>query len=337
MTEISEDVSLLPYNTFGFDVRAKWFVEYDTVEDLAALPHFPSFKGQRLLPIGRGSNMLFTRDFDGVILHSRIGGIEIVDEADEVLVNVGSGVVWDDFCQWAIGHGLYGVENLSGIPGECGAAAVQNIGAYGVEVGSIIREVRTLDLTTCSPRAFRRLECRYGYRDSIFKSGPTAGRYVVTSVQIALSRQEKYTLDYIDLRNALKGRTDLSLPVIREAVLALRTAKLPDPARTGNAGSFFKNPILTRAAFDNVRNVYPFIPFHEIDAKRVKIPAAWLIEQCGWKGRNIGGAAVHDKQCLVIVNHGNATPDDVLRLKDSIIRTVKARFDIDLEPEVNIL
>lgn len=338
MIEISENVSLLPHNTFGINARARFFAEYDTVEDLTELLHHPTLKGEKTLHIGSGSNLLFTGDFDGVILHSRIGGIEIIAENDtEVSVRVGSGVTWDEVCRRAIDHQLYGLENLSGIPGECGAAAVQNIGAYGAEIADCIREVHTLEAATGQPRTFNRSECRYGYRHSIFKSEGGRGKYIITSVQLTLGRQEKYNLEYSSLKEALKGVTDLSLQKVRDTVLAIRNAKLPDPKQIGNAGSFFKNPVVTRRQLEELRNVYPFMPFHAIDAKQVKIPAAWLIEQCGWKGRNVGGAGVYEKQCLVLVNRKQALPQEVLQLKAAIVRTVQERFGITIEPEVNII
>ncbi len=338
MIEISENVSLLPHNTFGINASAKFFAEYDTVEDLAALLHHPTLEGKKSLHIGSGSNLLFTGDFDGVILHSRIGGIEIIAESEnEVSISVGSGVLWDEVCRWAVDRQLYGLENLSGIPGECGAAAVQNIGAYGAEIADVIREVHTLETASGTPKIFNRNECRYGYRSSFFKSESGRGKYIVTSVQLALSRMEKYNLEYGDLKQALKGAGELSLQTVRHAVIAVRNAKLPDPEQIGNAGSFFKNPIISRRQLEGLKNVYPFMPFYEIDAKQVKIPAAWLIEQCGWKGRNIGGAGVYEKQCLVLVNRKQALPQEILQLKEAIVRTVQERFEITIEPEVNII
>lgn len=338
MIEISESVSLLPHNTFGINASAKFFAEYDTVEDLTELLQHPTLEGQRLLHIGSGSNLLFTKDFDGVILHSRIGGIEIItDNETEVSIGVGSGVSWDEVCRWAIDRQLYGLENLSGIPGECGAAAVQNIGAYGAEIADIIQEVHTIETATGKPKVFSKTECRYGYRSSFFKSEAGRGKYIVTSVRLALSRQEKYNLDYGNLKEQLKGAGELSLQKVRDAVIAIRNAKLPDPKQLGNAGSFFKNPIITRRQLEELKNVYPFMPFYDVDAKTVKIPAAWLIEQCGWKGRSIGGATVYDKQCLVLVNRKQALPQEILQLKEAIVRTVQGRFGIKIEPEVNII
>jgi UDP-N-acetylmuramate dehydrogenase len=320
------------------EVSAQVFAEYDTTEDLIALIHHPDVVGQSLLHIGAGSNLLFTHDVEGVVLHSRIGGIRIVDEADgRVTVEVGSGVTWDDCCAWCVERGLRGVENLSAIPGECGAAAVQNIGAYGMEIADSILEVDVVTVPDGERRALTRAECHYGYRSSYFKQAEHWGHFVVTAVRLSLQREGQANLSYRQLHDALQGSVEATPAEVRAAVIALRDAKLPDPKQLGNAGSFFKNPIVPRAKADELLRVYPFMPTHPIDAKTVKIPAGWLIEQCGWKGRNQGRAGVYEKQSLVLVNRGGAEPQEVVALSDAIVRTVRDRYGITIEPEVNIL
>jgi UDP-N-acetylmuramate dehydrogenase len=343
MFDITYHQSLLPHNTFGMEVLAQVFAEYDTPEDLVQALRHPDVAERPLLLIGAGSNLLFTKDFLGAVLHSRIKGINVVDETrsaegeEWVTVRVGSGVVWDDFCAWTVRNGLRGVENLSGIPGECGAAAVQNIGAYGTEIADCVTEVETVEVSTGQRRTFSREECRYGYRSSFFKEQEQWGHWAVTYVDLRLARHGQANLSYRQLQEALGGRVDATPSEVREAVLALRNGKLPDPKEVGNAGSFFKNPIVPRAKAEELQAVYPFMPTHPVDAKRVKIPAGWLIEQCGWKGRTVGRAGVYEKQSLVLVNRGGAEPQEIVELSKSIVRTVQDRFGITIEPEVNII
>jgi UDP-N-acetylmuramate dehydrogenase len=338
MIDISKNLSLLPHNTFGMNVRAQVFAEYDTADDLCALLVHPDVEDRPLLHIGAGSNLLFTHDVEGVVLHSRIGGIRIVAESDEtVTVESGSGVVWDDLCAWCVEHGLRGVENLSAIPGECGAAAVQNIGAYGAEIADSLTEVEVVEVATRQRKTLRREDCHYGYRSSLFKEDAHRGEFIVVAIRLQLRRQGKANLRYKQLCEALKGREEASAAEVRAAVTALRDSKLPNPKLVGNAGSFFKNPIVPKTKADELLSVYPFMPQHQVDDKSVKIPAGWLIEQCGWKGRTMGKAGVYEKQSLVLVNRGGASPAEVVALSDAIMRTVNDRFGILIEPEVNIL
>lgn len=336
MLRITESESLLPHNTFGMDVRAAHFAEYDTAEDLVQA--LPEFRTAPWWHIGRGSNLLFTGDYPGWVLHSRIVGIEtLADDGTDVLLRVGAGEVWDDVVDWAVGHGLYGAENLSLIPGEVGAAAVQNIGAYGVEAADLIRGVETVDVTNGTARLFRPEECRYGYRASIFKTEEVKRRYIVTHVRLALTRRPMLRLDYKGLREALPSDAAPTLSEVRDAIVRIRRAKLPDPAELGNAGSFFKNPVVSPTQFAALRAAHPDVPHYPAPDGLVKVPAGWLIEQCGWRGRRIGAAGVYDRQCLVLVNHGGATPRMVLDLCQAIVRSVRERFGIDIHPEVNIL
>ena len=342
MIRLEQDFPLLPYNTFGIAARAARFVEYGTVDDLRRVVRMlrDDLPGLPVLHIGGGSNLLFLSDFDGVVLHSAIGGVECRVSGREALLRVGAAVVWDDFVARCVEQGFHGVENLSLIPGEVGAAAVQNIGAYGVEAKDVIEAVETVDLQTGESRTFGVEECGYAYRDSVFK-GRLRGRYAVTHVCFRLSRQFVPRLDYGGLREALRAEgirpEDATARDLRRVVTAIRQAKLPDPKVQGNAGSFFKNPVVDRAVYDRLKADFPAMPCYEVDARRVKVPAGWLIEQCGWKGRPLGRAAVHDRQALVLVNRGGATGREILELCEAVQADVRARFGIELSPEVNII
>ena len=396
---------LTKMNTFGMKVKARCFMEYDSVADLVDI-EFEEL-ARPVLHIGGGSNLLFTDDFKGTVLHSKIDFIEILDECQcvpetpshsvgpspypgvgkcllhtngtssgtsKLLVSVGSGVVFDDFCEWAAKEGLWGVENLSYIPGEVGASAVQNIGAYGVEAKDVIHKVYCYDTLEEEFVSFSVEECGYGYRDSIFKKPEVKGRYIVTHVVFALSRKPQPKLDYGHLRDAvvnvasLSGEPRLSadrhpqagggmsLPsdtdsafeasltpaLIRKVIIKIRKEKLPEPSVKGSAGSFFKNPVISAEHFAKIEAAAKAelgpdykVPHYDLPDGTVKVPAAWMIEQCGWKGKRSGGAAVWDKQPLVIVNYtGEAYPEEIIGLEKRIIASVKQKFDIVLHPEV---
>ena len=396
---------LTKMNTFGMKVKTRCFMEYDSVADLVDI-EFEDL-ARPVLHIGGGSNLLFTDDFKGTVLHSKIDFIEILDEKGHeggveklnpshsgewappvheatgghgfsnhphdpsiVLVSVGSGVVFDDFCAWAAKEGLWGVENLSYIPGEVGASAVQNIGAYGVEVKDVIHKVYCYDTLEEEFVSFSVEECGYGYRDSIFKKPDVKGRYIVTHVVFALSREPKPCLEYGHLREAVANAASLSsdprLPAgrhplaeggmslpsdttfvptpaqIRKAIIKIRKEKLPEPSVKGSAGSFFKNPVISAEHFAKIEAAAKAelgadykVPHYALPDGTVKVPAAWMIEQCGWKGKRSGGAAVWDKQPLVIVNYtGEAYPEEIIGLEKRIIASVKAKFGVDLHPEV---
>ena len=377
-TEYYKDLTKM--NTFGMKVKARCFIEYDSVADLVDI-EFEEL-ARPVLHIGGGSNLLFTDDFKGTILHSKIDFIETLDEVhfgqverveEPVLVSVGAGVVFDDFCEWASKEGLWGVENLSYIPGEVGASAVQNIGAYGVEVKDVIHKVYCYDTVEEEFVNFSVGECRYGYRDSIFKNPEVKGRYIVTHVVFALSRERKPRLDYGHLAEAVKEAQavralELTPSLIRKVIIKIRKDKLPEPDVVGSAGSFFKNPVITHEHFERIEaaakaehgadyKVPHYVignpesssrhcedsssaPRHceersDVAICSIKVPAAWMIEQCGWKGRRSGGAAVWDKQPLVIVNYtGEAYPEEIIGLEKRIIASVKAKFDVELHPEV---
>lgn len=322
-------------NTFGLDVEAAVFLEYNSVEELEELIAAGRITSP-YLHIGGGSNLLFTGDYQGVILHSRINDIEVTAEDEEtVSVRVGAGIIWDDFVAYCVEHGWYGVENLSLIPGEVGASAVQNIGAYGVEVKDLISSVETVNIQGVK-RVYRVDECEYSYRNSIFKR-PEMKQVFVTHVSFRLSKKEYYTLDYGTIRQELEKCPVVDLKTVRQVIICIRESKLPDPKVLGNAGSFFMNPIVPRGVFEALQEHYPLMPFYEMDADRIKIPAGWMIDQCGWKGKSLGPAAVHDKQALVLVNRGGAKGADIVALSDAVRASVREKFGIDIHPEVNFI
>jgi len=319
------------------NVLCACFIEYDSVAELETLDWDSLPKPIR--QIGSGSNLLFTGNFPGTLLHSNIKYIKYVDMGlDEVPVMVGAGVLWDDFVDNTCKAGMWGAENLSLIPGEVGAAAVQNIGAYGVEVKDLISGVVCYDLQEKKRLKFSAADCHYAYRDSFFKQ--SAGRYVVTSVLFRLSRIPKPRLEYKGLKEALHGpqNADSSLQTIREAVKRIRKEKLPDPAEIGSAGSFFKNPVVSAAKFAQLASGYDTVPHYLLESGFVKVPAAWLIEQCGLKGFGIGGAEVYRKQPLVIVNaSGSAKPEDIVSLCRYVQSCVRDKFEVELTPEVEFI
>ena len=327
--------SLLPYNTFGIDVSASRFLEYASVAELKEYIAQGAVTTP-FLHIGGGSNLLFTKDYDGLILHSRIGGIEVTaEDSQTVSLRVGAGVVWDDFVACCVEHGWYGAENLSLIPGEVGASAVQNIGAYGVEVKDLITAVETVNVQGYG-RVYSVEECEYAYRSSIFKR-PENKSVFVTYVRFRLSKEERYTLDYGTIRQELAKYPAPTLPIVRKVIIEIRESKLPDPKVMGNAGSFFMTPIVAKEKLEALQRDYPRIPYYELPDGRVKIPAGWMIDQCGWKGKSLGPAAVHDKQALVLVNRGGAKGSDIVALSDAVRASVRDKFGIDIHPEVNVI
>lgn len=322
---------LRAHNTFGLEVYAHRFLEYASEEELATLIHTGQI-GTPYLHIGAGSNLLFTDNYPGTILHSRILGISVTHEdADSVCLRVGAGVVWDDFVRLCVEKGWQGAENLSLIPGEVGAAAVQNIGAYGVEAKDIITSVETLD-SSGHEQTYQVEECAYAYRRSLFKR-PEMKSVFITRVNFRLNKTPRFHLDYGALREALNGQTP-TLSLVRNAIIHIRQSKLPDPKELGNAGSFFMNPVIPRAQFEQLQTTHPAIPHYDVDEHLVKVPAGWLIEQCGWKGRSLGPAAVYDKQALVLVNTGGATGNDIVRLAEAVQASVREKFNINIQPEV---
>ena len=334
---ISHNYSLREHNTFGLEAKARQFIDYYSVEELVEILPALRDSGEPILHIGGGSNLLFTRDFEGTILHSCIKFIEEVSrDGLEVVVRVGSGVKWDDFCAEMARRNYYGSENLSYIPGEVGASAIQNIGAYGVEVESIIQQVETIEVSSGEPRVFDNSECEYGYRDSIFKNR-LQGKYIVTAVVYRLSTVPVVHLDYGPLQQLRSHEGAPTAQEVRDAVIAIRQSKLPEPSELGSAGSFFKNPVVPVEVFRQIAASYTDVPHYVVSEDEIKIPAAWLIDQCGWKGKRHGGAAVYEKQPLILVNKDHATPADIMELATLIEQSVMEKFNIQLSPEVNYI
>lgn len=332
--EIYVHYPLLQRNTFGINAVTDRFVEYDTAAELVEA--LADLRPEKHLFIGGGSNLLFTSDYAGIIFHGRISGIEIThDNGDRTLVRVGASTMWDDFVRWSIDHNLYGAECLSLIPGEVGAAAVQNIGAYGAEISQIVNSVETINVETLKPQTFSAREMRYAYRDSILKEGRTShGHYAVTSVAMRLSHTFHPCLEYGALRREFGEKRGYSAADIREYVCAMRRAKLPDPTKLGNAGSFFKNPVVSTYKFRELQKAHPLIPHYAAPHGGAKIPAAWMIEQCGWRGKSLGRAACSATQPLVLVNTGGATAAEIMQLAACIEHDVETRFGIKLQREV---
>lgn len=314
------------------DVKADRLIEFANEDELKS-----ALTGavKPLLFMGGGSNLLFLNNYSGTVLHSVIDNINIVAEDDNsVSVRVGSGVVWDDFVAYCVEKGWWGVENLSLIPGEVGASAVQNIGAYGVEVKDVLQSIEAISVDDLSKRIFTNAECNYAYRDSIFKKS-LKGKYVITYVTYSLSKKANPNIGYGALKSVLAENP--SLKEIRDAIIAVRNSKLPDPKVYGNAGSFFMNPVIPIEQFVALQSRYPDIPSYPASEGYIKVPAGWLIEKSGWKGKSLGNAAVYEKQALVLINKGGATGMEVKHLADTIIEDIKEIFGITLHAEVNYI
>jgi len=336
MPVIKKNVSLKPYNTFGVDVSASYFVKANTLEKILYAINFASYNQLPIFIIGGGSNMLLTKNLNGVMVNPFIQGLTLTEETDSnAILKVGAGMTWDALVNIAVDHGWGGIENLSNIPGSVGAAPIQNIGAYGVEAKDAIFKVEAIEIKTRKSLEFSNSECRFGYRDSIFKQ-ELKGKVIVTHVWFKLSKKPEYQLAYGNLKEEVEKLGGVSLKNIRQAVINIRSAKLPDPAVIGNAGSFFKNPVVEDVPFQKIQQDYPDVPHFSVSESHVKIPAGWLIEQCGWKGKRVGSCGVHDKQALVLVNYGGATGEEILTLARSIQQSVYDRFHINLDMEVNI-
>lgn len=335
--QIHENYSLLKHNTFNLNVKTRWFIEYDSEEDLQRLLADEYFFSQAFWHIGQGSNLLFLGDFNGIIIHSAIRGIELLKEnEDYAWLKVGAAEDWDSFVNYCIEQNLGGVENLSLIPGEVGASAFQNIGAYGVEAADYIEEVHTYFLETGEKKIFSNHECHYSYRNSFFKQTENRGLYYITHVVYRLNKKHIYKLDYGNIKDYL-DKKEINLKNIRNAVISIRKEKIPDPKRQGNAGSFFMNPYITNKHLEDLQKNYPTIPFYNCDDSKVKIPAAWLIDKCGMKGASYGGASIHEKQPLIIINKDNATGNEIALLAEEVRQNVLNKFNIELQPEVNYI
>ncbi|WP_242928415.1 UDP-N-acetylmuramate dehydrogenase [Pontibacter vulgaris] len=337
--KLQADFSLKPYNTFGIDVKAKLYARFDSVAELQELLQMPELRQEEKLILGGGSNVLFTKNFDGIVLQNCIKGIEVLREDDAyTYVKAGSGEVWHEFVVYCLEHNLGGSENLSLIPGTVGAAPLQNIGAYGVELKDIFYELEAVELETGQIHTFDNEACRFGYRESIFKN-ELKGQFIVTGVTFRLHKNHKLNTSYGAISTTLQ-EMNIQEPTIQDvsaAVCHIRRSKLPDPKQIGNAGSFFKNPEIPLALYDVLKYQYPTMPAYPVSETMVKVPAGWLIEQCGWKGKVIENYGVHKNQALVLVNYGGASGDKVRALAYDIIHSVEEKFGISLHPEVNIL
>ena len=330
---VARDYPLDARNSFGIKARAQAYLAVHGIDQLQALRADRDLFAMPRLVLGGGSNLVLTGDFDGLVLHSALRGIEIVaHSADATLVRVGAGEAWHGLVQWTLARGLGGLENLSWIPGSVGAAPIQNIGAYGTDLASYFASLRAFDFATGAVLELDRAACRFGYRDSIFK-GAMAGRCMILDVTMALPTRWVANLQYGELAAALAHIAEPTMQQISAAVIAIRQAKLPDPAVLGNAGSFFKNPLVTRAQRDALLQQHPGLISHQQPDGRCKLAAGWLIDRCGWKGRSLGAAGVYSKQALVLVNHGGATGADIMRLAHAIAADVQQRFGVVLETE----
>lgn len=338
MPRILEKVSLKSLNTFGVQAYARWYTDINTVEDLQELSSNKQISQKPLLILGGGSNMLFTRDYDGLVLRMNIKGIKSEIIQDDVLVTAGGGEVWNDLVNYCVNKQFAGIENLSLIPGSVGASPIQNIGAYGVELMDVFHSCRAFEIETGDIREFTNKDCRFSYRDSIFKN-ELKGQYIITEVTYKLSQIFIPKLSYGAIAQELQNRGILnpSIKDVSDVVSSIRVSKLPDPATIGNAGSFFKNPIIDFGEFRHIQSVFPDIVNYPLDNERIKLAAGWLIEQCGWKGKVIGNTGTWRNQALVLVNHGNATGDEIFNLSSQIIKSVQIKFGVTLEREVNII
>ena len=329
-----QNYSLKQHNTFGIEAKCAQFVEYSTEAEAKEVAELLRTTRVPYIIIGGGSNLLLTRDYEGIVVHSACKGIE---RNGNRLV-CGSGEVFDDVVAQSIEMGLYGAENLSLIPGDVGASAVQNIGAYGAEAKDLIRSIRAVEIATGNVCVIENAECEYGYRQSKFKHD-WKNQYLILSVEYEFAATFEPRLDYGNIRAELE-KEGISLPTaqqLRNTIIRIREAKLPDPKVLGNAGSFFMNPIVGRQKYEALATQYEGMPHYDIDAENVKIPAGWMIDQCGWKGKSMGRAGVHDKQALVLVNRGGATGQEVVALCQQIQADVKQKFGIDIYPEVNVI
>lgn len=335
--EVRENYSLKNYNTFGIDVKCRYFVESDTESEFLEFVSSYELKPEEIMVLGEGSNFLFTDDFDGTVFYPTMKGMEIVEENDEhVWVKVGAGEVWDDFVAWAVEQGYGGVENLSLIPGHVGAAPVQNVGAYGMEAGDTIERVEAIQIEKARKETISAADCRFAYRDSIFK-GEWKNRYIVTYVVFRLTKVPEFRLNYGSVREELQKLGEVSLKNIRRAIIQIRRAKLPDVKELPNAGSFFKNPVVSREQAGQLKERYPELPIYPVDEDRVKLAAGWLIEQCGWKGKDLGKAGVYEKQALILVNRAGASGVEVARLANEVKKSVFMTFGVWIEPEVYVI
>jgi UDP-N-acetylmuramate dehydrogenase len=336
-----ENFSLKQYNTFNIEATARYFAAFDSVDTLReALSEAHRKVGEkRVLILGGGSNLLFTKDYDGYVLKNEILGIEVIGEDAECsCVRAGAGENWHQLVLHCIRHQYAGLENLSLIPGCVGASPIQNIGAYGVELKDVFESLQAMNVHDLSVHTFAANDCAFGYRDSVFKR-EHKNQFVILNVTLRLKKRPVFQTSYGAIEQELEamGMRELSIAAISQAVINIRRSKLPDPLEIGNAGSFFKNPVLSAPEIERLRQINPAVPVHVVDGARGKVPAGWLIEQCGWKGYSAGDAGVHDRQALVLVNRGGASGQEIYDLSEKIVQSVREKFGVHLEREVNIV
>ncbi|HLW30027.1 MAG TPA: UDP-N-acetylmuramate dehydrogenase [Brumimicrobium sp.] len=334
---LQENVNLKPFNTFGLSVRTKYYAPFTSVKDLKSL--LSEVKNEKLLILGGGSNVLFQNNFHGVTLRNEIKGIELIEENDRnIVLKVGAGEVWHELVLHTIKKGWGGLENLSLIPGSVGASPMQNIGAYGVEIKDVFESLEALEIKTGKLHTFFHKDCQFGYRESVFKKD-LKNQFVITSVTYKLSKKPQLNTSYGAIEEELKSRniTQPTIKDVSDAVIAIRQSKLPDPKEIGNAGSFFKNPVISLIQYQELQKKHENIPSYPVDKLHVKVPAGWLIDQSGWKGKTFGNFGVHKKQALVLVNYDDAKGKDIVQLSEQIIEDIKKRYGITLEREVNII
>lgn len=336
---IKPDFCLKPFNTFGLEIMARKLAIITSVRDLHELHDDGELKNNKLLILSKGSNMLFTDHFEGLVLLNQIWGKKIIEEDDEnVVLEVSSGEFWPSLVEFTIEHGWGGLENMTDIPGKIGAAPIQNIGAYGVEIKDVLVSLKAMDLYSGEIVEFNNSDCKFSYRNSIFKI-THKNRYFITSITLKLSKNPKLNLSYEPLAKAFAGKNidDITIGDISKKVSEIRSSKLPNPDKLKNAGSFFKNPIIDKELLDKLVSEYPSIPSYPIESGRYKLSAAWLIEQCGWKGKRQGNVGVYEKQALVLINYDQATGKEILDLANSIQKSVSDKFGVELELEVNVV
>lgn len=336
---VQTNVSLKPYNTFGLEATAKYFVEVSSIEQLNSLLNDPTYQQMERLLLGGGSNLLLTRDFNGIVIKIAIKGIEKIKEDEEYIwLKAGAGEVWHDLVLYCVNHNYAGIENLSLIPGTVGAAPMQNIGAYGVEIKEVFESLEAINIKSGELKSFTKDECRFGYRESIFKH-EAKGEYVIVNVNFKLNKTPVFHVAYGAIQETLAAMNveTLSIKAISDAVISIRQSKLPNPAEIGNAGSFFKNPEIPKEQYDLLKEKFPSIPSYPVNEKTVKVPAGWLIEQAGWKGQRFGDVGVHTKQALVLVNYGGGKGNEIKELSQKIQNSVVEQFGIQLHAEVNFI
>lgn len=337
--QIKENFSLRNLNTFGIEVSARYFASFSDIEQARELLSNSLVKQLPILILGGGSNILFTRNFDGIVIKNQLKGITLVNQTDtNYYIKSGAGESWNEFVSYCVENNYAGIENLSLIPGNVGASPMQNIGAYGVEIKDVFYELEALHIKTGEIHKFNLQDCQFGYRESVFKN-KQKGEYIITSVTYKLNKTPVFNTSYgaIDKELENMGVKELSISAISQAVCNIRTSKLPNPKEIGNAGSFFKNPIISASLFEKLKQEFPDMPSYPQSLNEVKTAAGWLIERCGWKGRQIGDAGVHKNQALVLVNYNKATGSEIFDLSSKIIADVKGKFGIELEREVNII